>query len=126
MVDIRVGQTTVPNPLKGLEQAAAEEALFEADLVVAYATSQYSTQYAVGEIMDVDVTEGADIDPGSTVTLTVSLGVEPVAGMGGGFDFGFGFGFFYGAAGGGGSSSPETIWDDIWQDIWDDIWADAA
>jgi serine/threonine-protein kinase len=85
MVDIRVGQTTVPDPLKGLTQEAAEEALATADLLVAYATSQYSTLYDVGTVMALDQTEGADIDPGSTITLTLSLGEEPAtAGLGGG------------------------------------------
>lgn len=92
MVDIRVGQTTVPNPLLGLEQAAAEAALAEADLNVAYAESEHSDEYDVGTIMALDATEGADIDPGSTVTLTVSLGaVISAGGLGVLNDFSFAF-----------------------------------
>lgn len=74
-IDIRVGQTTVPNPLLGLDQSTAEQALIDADLVFAYAPSAYSPTYALNTIMAADATEGADIDPGTTVTLTVSLGV---------------------------------------------------
>ena len=91
MVDIRVGQTTVPNPLIGLTQAAAEAALEEADLLVAYLPSAYSPDYDVGTIMAADVTEGADIDPGTTVTLTVSRGASPAGGFAFINDFSFAF-----------------------------------
>lgn len=78
MVDIRVGQTKVP-VVRGLDQTSAEQAIDDADLSFVYGTPQYSDEYAVDRIMSASPPETSDVDPGTVVTLVVSLGISPGA-----------------------------------------------
>lgn len=67
----------VPQVL-GLRLEAAQQRLEDADLVPRIADGEYSRQVEAGFILDVDPAEGATLEPGDRVTLTPSLGHEPV------------------------------------------------
>ena len=69
--------TEVPQVL-GLSLEAAQQRLEAADLVPRIADGEYSRQVEAGFILDVDPAEGATLEPGDRVTLTPSLGHEPV------------------------------------------------
>ncbi|WP_232675795.1 Stk1 family PASTA domain-containing Ser/Thr kinase [Nocardioides sp. R-C-SC26] len=58
----------------GLEQAAAESALGDADLVVAFADPVYDQSVPQGTVVESDPKGGSRVLPGDTVTLTLSLG----------------------------------------------------
>jgi hypothetical protein len=61
----------------GTAQAAAVAAIEGATLVAAVLTA-YSSTIPVGEVISQNPAAGTLVAPGSTVTITVSLGVEPV------------------------------------------------
>lgn len=68
----------------GTTQAAATAAIEGVGLVVAVVTA-YSATVPAGEVISQDPAAGSSVAPGSTVTITVSLGPEPVeANEGGG------------------------------------------
>jgi serine/threonine-protein kinase len=67
----------VPQVL-GLSLDAAQQRLEDADLVPRIADGEYSRQVEAGFVLDVDPAEGATLEPGDRVTLTPSLGHEPV------------------------------------------------
>lgn len=69
--------TEVPQVL-GLSLEAAQQRLEAADLVPRIADGEYSRQVEAGFILDVDPAEGTTLEPGDRVTLTPSLGHEPV------------------------------------------------
>ncbi len=69
--------TEVPQVL-GLSLEAAQQRLEAADLVPREADGEYSRQVEAGFILDVDPAEGTTLEPGDRVTLTPSLGHEPV------------------------------------------------
>ena len=69
--------TEVPQVL-GLTLEAAQQRLEDADLVPRIADGEYSPQVEAGFILDVDPAEGVMLEPGDRVTLTPSLGHEPV------------------------------------------------
>ncbi len=65
--------TTTPTVV-GATQAAAEEALADADLEVGYADPVYASDVPKGQVVTADPGAGSRILPGETVTLTLSLG----------------------------------------------------
>jgi serine/threonine-protein kinase len=67
----------VPQVL-GLSLEAAQQRLEDADLVPRIADGEYSRQVEAGFVLDVDPAEGTTLEPGDRVTLTPSLGHEPV------------------------------------------------
>jgi serine/threonine-protein kinase len=69
--------TEVPQVL-GLSLEAAQQRLEAADLVPRIADGEYSRQVEAGFILDVEPAEGTTLEPGDRVTLTPSLGHEPV------------------------------------------------
>ena len=69
--------TEVPQVL-GLSLEAAQQRLEAADLVPRIADGEYSRQVEAGSVLDVDPAEGTTLEPGDRVTLTPSLGHEPV------------------------------------------------
>jgi hypothetical protein len=75
---IIVGQVEVPD-VEGQEQGSAETEILAGYLTFDYASSQYSLTVPLGEVISQSPAAGAFADPGSAVTLTVSLG-EQVAG----------------------------------------------
>jgi serine/threonine-protein kinase len=67
----------VPQVL-GLDLDAAQQRLEDADLVPRIADGEYSRQVEAGFVLGVDPVEGTTLEPGDRVTLTPSLGHEPV------------------------------------------------
>jgi eukaryotic-like serine/threonine-protein kinase len=67
----------VPQVL-GLSLEDAQQRLEDADLVPRIADGEYSRRVDAGFVLDVDPAEGATLEPGDRVTLTPSLGHEPV------------------------------------------------
>jgi serine/threonine-protein kinase len=61
-----------------LSLEAAQQRLEDADLVPRIADGEYSRQVEAGSVLDVDPAEGTTLEPGDRVTLTPSLGHEPV------------------------------------------------
>lgn len=71
--------TTVPDvDDPGTTQAAAVAAI-EGVGLVASVTTAYSSTVPAGEVISQDPAAGASVAPGSTVTITVSLGEAPVS-----------------------------------------------
>ena len=70
-------QTTVPD-LSGMTASEAEAALSKANLIYAAGDSQYSSTVAVGKVAAQSVAAGTLVDQGTTVTYSISLGVEQV------------------------------------------------
>jgi serine/threonine-protein kinase len=66
---------TVPG-VTGLAKQAAEAKLTEAGLEVAYADAKFSETVDQGEVISSDPEQGATVDDGATVTLTLSKGPE--------------------------------------------------
>jgi hypothetical protein len=66
-------QVTVPNVV-GLEQAAAEAAITDANLAVGTVTTSYSNTVPLGHIISQNPAGGIIVQPGSPVNITVSLG----------------------------------------------------
>lgn len=76
-VSLGVRQVTVPD-LSGMDQDEAEAALAEADLVAEFA-GEYSDEFpTAGDVIRQSVEPGAEVDEGSTVTVTVSRGPATV------------------------------------------------
>ena len=71
----------VDNP--GTTQAAAESAITTAGLVASVSTA-YSATVPAGEVISQDPAAGTSVAPGSTVSIVVSLGPEPVVEQTGG------------------------------------------
>ena len=69
----------------GTSQAAAISAI-EAEGLVAAVVTAYSSTVPVGEVISQDPAAGSSVAPGSTVTITVSLGDQPQQEGGGGPD----------------------------------------
>ncbi|MDO9454744.1 Stk1 family PASTA domain-containing Ser/Thr kinase [Nocardioides sp.] len=65
---------TVAPTVLGQEQSAAVASLEDADLEVAYADAVYDPDLPAGSVVDADPPGGAQVLPGDTVTLTLSLG----------------------------------------------------
>ena len=70
------GRTTTVPRVTGLTAKAAEAALQEQGLEVAYGDEQFSEIVKDGEVITSDPTQGSDISSGGTVTLVVSKGPE--------------------------------------------------
>lgn len=74
----------VPSGVVGKMQKDAETKLDEAGLKVAYAAPQYDSKASVGEVLTATLPDESPADPGTrttrgtTVTLTLSQGPEPV------------------------------------------------
>ena len=77
-VTISSGQSNVPIPtgLAGAAQSDAEKALTDAGLVP-NAQLQYNDTIETGHVISTNPAEGADVLPGTTVTLYISMGPEP-------------------------------------------------
>jgi serine/threonine-protein kinase len=79
-VELRVSkgpeQVTVPK-VTGLQESAARDALTQAHLVPGDSAQQYSDQ-AKGSVLRADPAVGSTVRNGSTVTLTISKGPQPV------------------------------------------------
>ncbi len=58
----------------GLEQAAAEAAITDANLVVGTVTTSYSSTVPLGRIISQNPAGGTAVQPGSSVNITASLG----------------------------------------------------
>lgn len=83
MPDIVVGPVEVPDVV-GLEQFAAEAQIIAAYFEVAYGVPQYSDTVPAGSVISQDPAGESEADPGSIVTLVLSLGAEPgLIGFGG-------------------------------------------
>jgi hypothetical protein len=79
MPTIVVGQVAVPDVNDaGTTEASAVEALDAVYLVAALLTA-YSDTVPEGEVISQDPAPGTAVDPGTTVTLTISLGEELLA-----------------------------------------------
>ncbi|MDR3315895.1 MAG: Stk1 family PASTA domain-containing Ser/Thr kinase [Coriobacteriales bacterium] len=77
-VNLSLGKEMASVPqVVGLTAEDAERYLTEAGLEFMYADSQYSSQ-AAGTVISQDPTSGIEIAKGSTITLTLSAGPEPV------------------------------------------------
>jgi hypothetical protein len=79
MPNLPVGNVDYPD-VRGMAQADAEAALTNVFLTFVYGTASYSATVASGDILtqSPDPTTNATVDPSTTtVTLTVSLGVDP-------------------------------------------------
>ena len=76
-VSLGVEQQTIPE-LAGLEQDAAETALTDTDLTLGEVNEEYSETVPAGQIIACDPEAGTEVDHGSQVNITVSLGREPI------------------------------------------------
>jgi serine/threonine-protein kinase len=70
------GRTTTVPRVTGLTAQAAEAALQEQGLEVAYGDKRFSEIVKAGEVITSDPAQGSDISSGGTVTLIVSKGPE--------------------------------------------------
>jgi serine/threonine-protein kinase len=78
-ITVGTGPSTVSVPgLYGNTRAQARAALEEAGLELGGTNKEYSTDVAVGLIIDQDPALGQNVVPGTAVDVTVSLGVEQV------------------------------------------------
>lgn len=76
-ISLGVRQVTVPD-LSGMGRDEAEAALADADLVGEF-SGEYSDEFPnAGDVIRQSVSPGSEIDEGSTVTVTVSLGPASV------------------------------------------------
>jgi eukaryotic-like serine/threonine-protein kinase len=79
-ITVGTGPSTVPVPgLYGNTVDQAADLLAQVDLDLGRVSEDYNSEVAEGQIFFQDPAEGEDIEPGSPVNVTVSLGPEQVA-----------------------------------------------